>query len=66
LGRQEPFLAGKCIIGFMMELNGIGDTVVQAEGYDVVKDLGVAGGLVFKDFMVEVYWDFNSFNHIYD
>ena len=47
LGRQEPFLTSKSIISFMVELNSVGNTIVQAKGYDVVEDPGITGGLVF-------------------
>lgn len=50
-----------------MEFNSIGDTVVQSEGYDMVKDLGVARGLVFEGTVVGVYGNFDSFSrHIYE
>jgi hypothetical protein len=66
LGRQEISIRERGI-SFVMKFNSIGDTVVQSEGYDMVKDLGVARGLVFEGFVVRVHRDFDSFNsHIYE
>jgi len=62
LGWQEPFFTGKGVIGFMVKFYGIGNTVVQSEGYDMVKDPCIALGLFLKERLI-MDWDFNSFNH---
>ena len=38
LGRQKVSV-GESVVGFMMKFNSIDNTIVQAEGYDVVEDL---------------------------